>query len=160
MRIAIVGLAALLTRPAIGAPAHALSVCETVRGKDLDGKIVRIKGVWQESFAGAGVFDELIDGKCPEVIIHVVASNGSLPHPPPQEYRLDVVSVRQAQHVAERALADGRDLSVTIVGVLYVQKREDYVPARPLSKDVMVPPHHKWYPFILLIQSIPNVQER
>jgi hypothetical protein len=62
--------------------------------------------------------------------------------------------------VAEKALDDGRDLFATIVGIWYVQKKEDYVPARPLNKDVMIPPHHQWYPFVLLIEAVPEIKER
>ena len=107
-----------------------------------------------------GLFDQLVDTKCPGVEIHVVSTAASLPHPPPVGYKLDVKSARIAQRVAEKALANGRDLSATILGVLYVQKKEDYIPARPLNDDVTLPPHHKWYPFVLLLEAIPDIKER
>ena len=49
--------------------------------------------------------------------------------------------------------------SATIVGVLYVQRKEDYIPERPLNRDVMIPPHHKWYPLILLVESVVDIKE-
>jgi hypothetical protein len=154
--IAVVVIASLAA-----APERALSVCEAARVSDqLDGKMVRISGVLRKAHPALDLFDELVGTKCPGVEIHVVATVGSLPVPPPAGYKLDEKSTRMAQRVAEKALADGRDLSATIVGVLYVQKKQDYVPARPLNKDVMVPPHHKWYPLVLLIESVPHIQER
>lgn len=152
-------LAVLLSTLGSAAP-RALSVCETTRvGEQFEGKSVRISGTWRKAFPGSETFDELTDDKCPGVQIQVVAAVGSLPHAPPSSYKLDPTSVRRAQNVATKALVDGHDLSVTIVGVLYAQKREDYVPAQPLSNKVTIVPHHKWYPFILLIESIPEIRE-
>lgn len=150
----------LLASRALAAPGS-LSVCQAVQARDqLDGKIVRIRGVWREAFPDSGLFDELIDGRCPGAEILVVTTVASLPHPPPAGYRIDMKSAIRAQRVAEKALVDGRDLSATIIGVLYLQKKEDYVPARPLSVGVAVPPHHKWYPLVLLVESVPDVKER
>ena len=139
-----------------------LSVCDAVRrGDELDGKTVRIKGVWREASSGAGLFDELVDESCPGIEIHVVVSaEGFSSHPPPRGYKLDVKTARNAQHVAEKALADGRDLSATILGVVYEQKREHYIPARQLENGVILPPHHKWYPLVLLVKAVPEIKER
>jgi len=155
MALAVIfGSLALATPPT-------MSVCETARvAGQVDGKTVRIKGVWRQAFSGDGIFDELVDDKCPEVVIHVVATESSLPTPPPAGYTVDVASARHAKRVAEKALADGRNLSATIVGVLYVQKKEDYVPARPLNREVTIPAPHKWYPLTLLIESVPDLKER
>ena len=144
------------------ASTRTITVCEADRiSQKLDGRTARIRGVWRRSFPKAEILDELVDERCPTVEIHVVTSEASLPHPrAPQGYKLDKRSAGRAQRVAEKAIADGRELSVTIVGVLYVQKKEDYVPARPLNKDVMIPPHHKWSRLVLLIQAIPEVNER
>ncbi len=138
-----------------------LSVCELARvGEQFDGKTIRIKGVWRKAFAESKIFEELVDDRCSNVEIHVVATDASLPHPPPPGYKLDLRSTRKADRIAQRALATGRDLSATIVGVLYAQKKDDYVPAKPLSTKLTIPPHHKWYPFVLLIQAVPEVKER
>ena len=138
-----------------------LTVCQAARfGTQLDGKTVLVKGVWLEAFPGAGLFEELVDDKCPEIRVHVVSTPASLPYPPPIGYKQDAKSTEHAQRVAEKALNDGRDLVATIVGIWYVQKKEDYVPARPLNKDVTIPPHHKCYPFVLLIQAVPEIKER
>ena len=153
-------LAVLLASLASGSQVS-LSVCEAARiGERLDGKTVRIKGVWREAFSGEGLFDELVDDECPEIAIRVVATDVSVGRPAPPGYKLDHRSIRRAQRVAEKALADGRNLSATIEGVLYVQKKEDYVPTRPLNNDVIIAPHHKWYPLVLLIQAVPDVRER
>lgn len=138
-----------------------LSVCDAVRlGDKLEGKTVRIKGVWR-SLTGTGLFDELIDNSCPGIEIHVVFTVASLPHPPPPTgYKLNVKSARNAERVAEKALADGRDVSATILGVVYAQRREDYVPARQLENGVIIPPHHKWCPLVLLVRAVPEIKER
>lgn len=130
MKILIVS--ALLFRNLAAAPPSIFSVCEAARAEDrLDGKTVRISGVWRQSNPALEIFDELVDTTCPEVGIHVVATVASLPHPPPPVgYKLDAKSTQIAQHVAEKALADGRDLSATIVGVLsYRRKRTSSRPS-------------------------------
>lgn len=156
----VVTVATILAGLASAAPA-ALSVCEVARaGEQLDGKTVRIRGVLREAFPGAKLFDELADEGCPEITIHVVTTDVSLPHPPPPGYKLDMRSAEHAQRVAEKALASGHHLSATILGVLYAQKPEDYVAAKPLNKKVTIPPHHKWYPFVLLIEAVPEIKEQ
>ena len=57
-------------------------------------------------------------------------------------------------------LVDHRNVSATIIGVLYVQKKEDYVPARSSTNGVTVPPPHKWYPLVLLVEAVPKINER
>ena len=152
-------LAAILVSSGAAVP-RVLSVCEAARvGEGLDGKTVRIMGDWR-SHSGSGLFDELLDNSCPGVEIHVVFTPSSLPHPPPAEYKLDVKSARNARRVAEKAVADGRDVSAMIVGLLYVQKERDYVQARPSGKGVTIPPHHKWYPLVLLVEAVPEIKER
>ncbi len=159
MIVAIV-LALLFTTLAHAGP-PTLSVCEAARvGEKLDGKTVQIVGVWR-SRSGVGLFDELVDDTCPGIEIHTVFTPSSLPHPPPpRRYKLDVRSAREAQHVTEKALADGRGVSATIAGLLYVARKEDYVPARPLGSGVAVPPPHKWYPLVLLVEAVPQIRER
>ena len=126
----------------------------------MNGKTVSVKGVWRQAFPTADIFDELVDDTCPEVVIRVVATAFSSASPPPAGHRLNMASARHAQRIAEKALADHRNLFATIVGVLYVQKKDDFVPARPLNQEVTIPPPHKWYPLVLLIESIPEVKER
>lgn len=159
MKIAI-GLALLLGSAASGASAT-ISVCGAARaGDELDGRTVRIRGTWREAFPGARLFDELVDPEWPGVEFHVVSSPVSLPYPPPTDYKLDAGSMRRAERVLERAVAGGGNVSATMVGVLYVTKKEDYVPARPLNSSVTIPPHHKWYPLVLLIRSISRLHEQ
>ncbi len=151
----------LLGSVALAESPRALSVCEAAKtGDHLDGETVRIKGVWRQAFPQLGLFDELTDSACAGVEIRVVANAESAGHIPPADYKLDAKSTRIAQRIARKALADRRDLSATMVGVLYVQKKEDYIPARPLNKAATVSPHHKWYPMVLLIESVPEVKER
>ena len=137
-----------------------ISVCQAAHVADqLNGKTVRISGIWQRSFPKSQLFDELVDAKCPDVQIRVVTTSASLAQPPPANYKLDLKSAQHARDLAEKTLTDGRDLDVIIVGILYVQKEEDYVAAKPLNKDVTIPPHHKWYPLVLLVQSVPYIKE-
>jgi hypothetical protein len=108
-----------------------------------------------------GLFDELVDKACPEIEIHTVFTPTSLPHPPPpSKYKLDVRSAQNAQRVTEKALADGRVVSATIAGVLYLEKKEDYVPSHSLENGAIVPPPHKWYPLVLLIEAVRDIRER
>lgn len=156
----LVALGTLLAGLAYAVPPE-LSVCEVASaGGKLDGKMVRVSGVWRKAFPAATIFEELVDDRCPETEIHVVATDASLPYAPPSGYKPDLASIRKADRIARKALADKKDLRVTMVGVLYVQKKDDYVPGKPLSKDLTVPPHHKWYPLVLLIRAIPDVKER
>ena len=153
MRLPAIGAvvsAVIFASSALGAP-RTISVCEANRaGDQLDGTTVRITGVLRQAHPALQLFDELVDANCPEVEIHVVANIGSFPVAPPAGYKLDRRSARIAQRVAEKALADGRDLSVTIVGVRHVQTKNDST----------IPPHHKWYPLLLLIESVPEIKER
>jgi hypothetical protein len=129
-------------------------------GEKLDGQTIRVAGLWRSS-TGVGLFDELVDNKCSELgAIHVVFTGNGLQRPPPKGYTLDVRSARHAQSVTDKALADGRDVSATIKGVLYVQKRQDYVPAHRLPDGRTIPPPHKWYPLVMLVEAIPEITER
>lgn len=154
-------MATLLASSAFAAE-PSLSVCDVARmGERLDGKVIRITGVWRVNYPGEDQFEKIVDDHCPEIEIRVVATEASLPHPPPPKgYKLDRSSALRAERVARKALDNGHDLFATIVGFLYMQREEDYVPARPLRNGVIVPPRHKWYPFVLLIQTIPKVKER
>lgn len=158
MRIAIL---TILFSAFVAAVPSTMSVCAALRtGAKLDGKTVRVAGVWRTS-SGTGLFDELVDDTCPELgIIHVVFTGDGLQYPPPQNYKLDVGSAKRAQRIAAKALANHRDVAATIEGVLYVQRKEDYVPARPLTSGVMIPPAHKWYPLVLLVEAVPEIRER
>ena len=152
-------LAAFIGVLASAAPPD-LSVCQAVQVADqFNGHTVRISGVWRRSFPKSQFFDELADSKCPDVQIRVTTTSAALAQPPPPNYKLDLKSAQQAQGVAEKALKDGTDLDAIIVGILYVQKEKDYVAERPLDKNVTIPPHHKWYPLILLVESVPFVRE-
>ena len=123
MRLPVNGAAAsaaIFASLALGPP-RTIAVCEANRaGNQLDGMTVRIRGVWRQAYPALRLFDELVDASCPEVEIHVVANIGSFPVTPPVGYKLDRKSAQIAQRVAQKALADGRDLSATIVGVLHV----------------------------------------
>lgn len=158
--IVAIMLALFFTTRTPAAP-RAMSVCEVARiGGKLDGKAVRIMGVWR-SRSGVGLFDELVDNTCPGIEIHVVFTPVSLPHPPPPTgYKLDVRSAGKARRLTEKALADGREVSATIAGLLYVEKKEDYVPARSSENGVIAPPLHKWYPLVLLLEAVPEIRER
>ena len=158
MRIAIV---AVLFATVGAAVPPTISVCAAVSASEkLDGKTVRVAGVRRTS-SGTGLFDELVDETCPELgIIHVVFTVDALQHAPRKNYKLNVGSAKRAQRIAAKALADHRGVFATIEGVLYVQKEEDYVPARPLTNGVMIPPPHKSYPLVLLVEAVPDVRER
>jgi hypothetical protein len=162
MKIAV-GLG-LLCAILAAAPPDTISVCEAARyGDQLDGRIVRVRGVWRQAFpqlAIFDIFDEIVDAECPEIEVQVVSNGTSLPRPPPGDYKVDLRSVRKARRVAEKASANGRNVFATIVGVMYVVKKEDYVTARPLGTGIIIPPHHKWYPLVLLVESVPRIQEQ
>lgn len=151
-------LAMFFALPAPGVPAT-ISVCQVgSAGEKLNGTTVQVTGIWR-SLSGSGLFDELVDDSCPGSEIHVVFSVGSLPSPPPPTYRINTKSVGHAERLTQKALADRRRVFATIVGIIYVQRETDYVPSHPLGNGTTVPPRHKWYPFTLLIQSVPTVRE-
>jgi hypothetical protein len=158
--ILALAFAVMLSIPST-AQARTFSTCELARaGVQLNKKRVKIEGIWREPFPHAEIFEELVDPMCPDIQIRVVFAPAAVGQAPPADYVLDSKSAQRAQLVAEKALLNNRDLEVTISGILFVQSKDEYVGVRPLNKDVSIAPPHKWYPFVLLVESIPTVRER
>jgi hypothetical protein len=151
-------LIAALFGPSLGAQTS-YSVCDVARlGRDLDRKTITVRGVWRPAAPESRIFDELADSQCHRIEVLVVTYNRSLPSPPPPGFKLDSGSVRRALRIAEKTFANKREVSATIVGFLYAQEEQANSGYRTLPNGVIVPPHHQWYPLILLIQSIRDVK--
>ena len=130
-------------------PAQILTVCDVAHsGDQLDGKVVQVKGMLRSRTANP-YFDELVDENCKDVQVHVVSADASFLANAPAAFKPDLRSIRRAAQVADKAAADGRELYGTVVGLMYVQKKDGSTPTR-----------HKWYPFIIVVQAIRDVKER
>jgi hypothetical protein len=132
-------------------PKQVLTVCDVVRsGERLNGNIIRVAGILRDAYSQSEdpYFDVLVDDNCKGVEIHVVSADSAFLANAPPDYRPDMRSVRRAERVVKKAATDGRELSATVEGVLYVQEKDD-----------SPRPRHKWYPFIIVIQAVRDVKE-
>ena len=132
-----------------------VNICDLTRLADqLDGKLVRVRGILRNSETAAEpFFDELVPENCsdPEglrIVIQIVSPDVHFLANPPQGYKADMSSIRRAEPIFKNAAARSRPVAVTVEGVFYSARPQRSAPVR-----------HKQYRGSIVLQALRAVKE-
>jgi len=132
-----------------------VKICDLRRlASQLEGKIVRIQGSLRNSNTHEDpYFNELVGEDCRvaeggQITIRIISPDGHFLANPPHGYHPDLDSVRRAESVLKKAIAEHRSVSATVEGAFYAERQiSGFTP-------------HKQYPANIVIQRLRDVKLR
>lgn len=152
----ILGVLIVLSAATAGEKPREVNICDVVRlASQLNGKIISVRGLLRNSETPEDpYFDELVPERCSDVedrqiVIHIVSPDAHLLANPPPGYKPDKKSVRRTEPIFKKAAADRKAVLVTVEGLFQVWHR-----------DTRMPPRHKQYSEVIVVQAYRRAKER